>query len=131
VRISVLKTLENLRQNGIIKHSLEAKVILAMNKSHEQNRPLLDLLNSIQASGQIQEQFLKEYFIISACEIIDIEDIEDQDFELFSDCLESDSVLLVKAGHADGIKCPRCWQWEVTDQEHGLCSRCQATITVQ
>ena len=131
VRISVLKSLETLRQNGIIKHSLEAKVILAMNKAHEQNKPLLDLLNSVQASGQTQEQFSKEYFIISACEIIDTDTIDDQELEQFTDCLESDSVLLVKAGHADGIKCPRCWQWEVTDQEHGLCSRCQATITVQ
>lgn len=136
VRDSVLREIEKLRKEGIVKHSLEAKVKLAMNTSQNQAQKIKSLLDWVEATGQSKEQFLKEYFIVSQCDVEDFEDEED-DFEddeegtfedFFSDCDVSDSGLLVKAGHADGVKCPRCWQWEVTDHEHGLCNRCQKAI---
>ncbi len=131
VREGVLKALEKLRQEGTIKHSLEAKVTLAMNTQHENTQSLAELLNQIEAAGHSKEKFLKEYFIISACTIDEFEDEQelDEEYEAFEECFGPDAGLLVKAGHADGNKCPRCWQWEITDHEHGLCSRCQMAIT--
>ncbi|MCF7900537.1 isoleucine--tRNA ligase [Candidatus Babeliales bacterium] len=131
LRSSVLKAIEKLRQDGQVKHSLEAKVTIAMNTSQEQAQKVVDLLHSVGAR-QTKEQFLREYFIVSACDITDYEDEEesdDEEFTEFSDCYIPHSGLLVKAGHADGIKCPRCWQWEVSDHEHGLCTRCQQVTT--
>jgi isoleucyl-tRNA synthetase len=130
LRDCVLKALEKLRKEGTIKHSLEAKVTLAMNPQHEQTKPLVELFNDIEAAGHNKEQFLKEYFIVSACSIEDFEDEQelDQEYEAFAECCSADSGLLVKAGHADGSKCPRCWQWEITDHEHGLCNRCQMAV---
>jgi len=132
IRSSVLKAIEKLREQSIVKHSLEAKVTLAMNKSQEAVQPVLQLLEDVKRTGQNKEQFLKEYFIVSACEIVDYDDedqdIDQEEFEKFDVCVASETGLLVKAGHADGSKCPRCWQWEVTDHEHGLCARCQLAV---
>lgn len=129
LRSLVLKALEKLRQNGTIKHSLEAKVTITMNTSQESVQQIKNLLNCVGAD-QTREQFLKEYFIVSACEIVDYEEEEeleeDELEEGFSSCSDLGSGLVVKAGHADGVKCPRCWQWEVSDHKDGLCSRCQS-----
>jgi len=136
-RSMVLKAIEKLRKEGTIKHSLEAKVTIKMNTSHESARVIDTLLTEVEKYGQTKEQFLKEYFIVSQCSFDDYEDAEDYEdeelvdeegYEAFSDCVLSDSGLLVKAGHADGVKCPRCWQWEVTDHQHGLCARCQRVV---
>ena len=32
--------------------------------------------------------------------------------------------IYIKVSKADGNKCPRCWQWDSTDHEYNLCSRC-------
>ena len=67
---------------------------------------------------------------------MDNEDVEENEEECDDECCDGAcsqiydeaTGLLVKAGHAEGVKCPRCWQWEVTDHEHGLCSRCQRIV---
>ncbi len=132
VRSSVLKALEMLRQRGTVKHSLEAKVTIIMNTSTEPMALVKDLLSDIQKTGQSQEQFLKEFFIVSACDVLE----EDIQYEDAMDEEEGDEAyfedeklgLQVKASHAPGIKCPRCWQWEVTDHQHGLCARCEKVV---
>lgn len=136
VRSSVLKAIEKLRSKGTVKHSLEAKVTLAMNTTQKNAQPVMELLKGIEAQGFDKEQFLKEYFIVSECKVVACERVEDEDedyideeFEETEECCGPDSGLLVKAGHADGVKCPRCWQWEVTDHEHGLCKRCQMAVS--
>lgn len=131
IRSSVLKAIEKLREKSIVKHSLEAKVTLAMNRSQEAMQPVLQLFNDVERTGQNKEQFLKEYFIVSACDIVDYDEVEDTEEELeeCDACVSSDEGLLVKADHADGNKCPRCWQWEITDHEHGICARCQIAVS--
>lgn len=133
VRASVLKALELLRQKGIIKHSLEAKVTLIMNTTQEPMTLIKELLYDIEkTTGQSKNDFMKEFLIVSACDISDTEveyeqDEEEDDEEMveFSDLQEG---LRVEAGHAAGNKCPRCWQWEATDHEHGLCKRCEKVV---
>jgi isoleucyl-tRNA synthetase len=131
VRGAVLKALEALRQKGTIKHSLEAKVTLTMNTTTEPMTLIKELLIDVKkTSGQSEKDFLKEFFIVSACDWIETEVEYEQDNEdeemYFVDSVEG---LQVRAGHAAGNKCPRCWQWEATDHENGLCKRCQKVVT--
>ncbi len=138
IRSVVLKALEGLRGQGIIKHSLEGKITLIFNKKVNEMQPLGDFLKQLQATGQTPEEFFKELFIVSQCNIIfedeeiieDDEILEDDEFEEGSEVDLFDMPgLEVQAGPAEGVKCPRCWQWEVTDHKHGLCSRCQSIIS--
>lgn len=133
VRSGVLKALELLRQKGTVKHSLEAKVTLTMNISTEPMTLVKGLLSDIEKSGQPREQFLKEFFIVSACTLVESEEeyenVEDEeDDEGVAYFTDDATGLQVKASHAPGRKCPRCWQWEVTDHQDGLCTRCQTVV---
>lgn len=135
LRSSALKAIEKLRQQGIVKHSLEAKVTVAMNTSKDDMSLLKELLDEVEKTGQSRHEFLKEFFITSECQIIDYEDVEEVDedldeesFEEFADCVSSDSGLQVKAEHASGSKCPRCWKWESSGDEDGLCARCRKVV---
>lgn len=138
LRSSLLKAIEKLRKQGIVKHSLEAKVTIVMNRDKDNISLLKELLDEVESIGQSKHEFLKEFCIVSDCEIIDEED-EDQDdvdtddesFAEFSDCIQSDSGLHVKAEHASGSKCPRCWKWEASGDQDGLCARCQKVVRRQ
>ena len=103
-----------------------------MNTSTEPMTLVKELLSDIQKVGQSREQFLKEFFIVSGCDSVEteeeyenVEDEEDGETAYFTDDATG---LQVKANHAPGTKCPRCWQWEVTDHQHGLCTRCQTVV---
>ncbi len=136
VRSVVLKALETLREKAVIKHSLEAKVTLVMNISQEKVTPVVQMLADVEHAGHNVQDLLKEYFITSAVTVIKADDLEDDFYEDEEVCDEeslefataSDNGLMVKASKADGSKCPRCWQWEPSDHEHGLCKRCQFAV---
>lgn len=134
IRSQVLKTLEQLRKRGIIKHSLESGVTIIMNTKNKNMKLVQELLQEIEALGQKKEDFLKEFFIVSACEIVEqdeyeheveIEECDDLECEVLAD---DEQTLVVKGEHAPGSKCPRCWQWEVTNHKDGLCARCQKVV---
>lgn len=132
LRSMILKALEQLRQVGTVKHSLEAKVVVAMNTTHEQAALIKELLNSIEAHGHSPKAFLKEYCIVSDVDIIDYDDLTDiEEFDEFEDACMPQVGLLVQAEHARGNKCPRCWQWQVTDNSNGLCNRCHSIVVGQ
>lgn len=135
LRSSVLKAIEKLRKQGIVKHSLEAKVTIVMNTKKDDMSLLKEILDEVEKTGQSKHEFLKEFFITSDCQIIDYEDVDDADedfdeesFEEFLDCVPSESGLQVKAEHASGSKCPRCWKWEASGDQDGLCIRCKKVI---
>lgn len=134
VRSMILKAIEKIRQNGTVKHSLESGVTLIMDTRQKTAAAVKELLAAVEKQGQAKESFLREYCIVSTCDItetetdIEYEDLEDED--LFSDCLNQTAGIAVTADHAAGVKCPRCWQWEVTDHAHGLCTRCQTTVSL-
>jgi len=143
MRSVVLKAIEMLRQKSVIKHSLEAKVTVTMDMTKPENALIKGLLNEALVGGQSGNQLLKEYFIISACDIVETENTDDwsdtQDDDEYEESDFDDSVTYVDGGlgmhvkveHAQGSKCPRCWQWEVTDHVDGLCSRCQKVVQRQ
>lgn len=117
IRSAVVKAVEPLREQGIIKHPLETKVTLYFD---EQVRgDLAVLFNIIATSPQGMLPFLKEFFIASQVVLAPTEDN-----------LEKTAVkgFFVHIGHADGTKCPRCWQWEVTDHKDNLCGRCSLLV---
>lgn len=119
VRDAVLKAIEGLREQGIVKHSLEAKVVLCV----DAQSPVGQLFNAFMQeranSGQSSLDFLREFFIVSQIELA----IETATIP--ASALEGVSVQVT---HADGVKCPRCWQWDVSAHEHGLCKRCQSIL---
>jgi len=109
VRSAVLKSLEGLREKGIIKHSLEAQVTLYFDPKHAEYAQLKDFATS----------FYKEFCIVSQVHIVHSNvGLEQTELPGF----------WIKTAKAEGDKCPRCWNWDVTQHEHHLCNRCQKIL---
>lgn len=115
MRSAILKAIEPFREKGIVKHSLEAKIQIAFNTKS-------DFLGLIQRyiSTDIQsiESFIAEYTIVSQVQIVINYDGDEPINEDYA----------VEVFRADGTKCPRCWQWQVTQHTDGLCGRCQKIV---
>jgi len=116
MRDTVLKMIEIQREKGIVKHSLEAKVILYADPASEQYKVLQAFLHELRED---QTQFFVDWFIVSQV-----------DFVQNTDGLEPSSVswLWGSVVHATGFKCPRCWHWTETEHEHQLCQRCETIV---
>jgi isoleucyl-tRNA synthetase len=121
IRSAVLKSLEELRTQGIIKHSLDAAVRLHLAQDYASYAKIEKLFAMVVQQGQSLEHFLKEYFIVSQVTI----------------SLQAESMpqvapgLFVHTAKADGGKCARCWQWETFekfDQAKQLCLRCAQAL---
>ncbi|MFH1714983.1 MAG: isoleucine--tRNA ligase [Elusimicrobiota bacterium] len=117
----VLKKIEEKRQTGIIGNSLEARVVLTINKEYK--GIYLD---------KGHETLWAMALIVSQVEIIVKEDVAANiDSEILSDKLKGFhcNINVIKA---EGKKCERCWNWSTTvgnDKENpSLCSRCSEII---
>ena len=110
IRTVILKAIEVQREQGLIKHSLEARVRIFVDNS----MPDYDLIKKF-----LHEDFFKEFLIVS--QVL---------FAQSSEGLQQTSLpgVYVLVDHAAGTKCPRCWQWDVTTHEHGLCRRCMKIV---
>lgn len=129
VRDAVLKGIEKLREQGIVKHSLEAAVTVYIDKNHEQGQTLIDFINDVTLSEDVV-RFFKDWFIVSQFELVQSEE----------GLLETNVPwLFIGVDHAKGVKCPRCWQWdtvgtagiepdESSSPELSLCSRCKEVL---
>lgn len=119
VRSAILKAIEELRQAGTIKHSLEATVMLHLDYDLGNLALVKKFIDRLRAHGQVPEQFFKEYVIVSHVELA----------QQTTDLKESEMVgVWVEVTKANGTKCPRCWNWDQTTHEHGLCRRCQKVV---
>ncbi|MFZ5954532.1 MAG: isoleucine--tRNA ligase [Candidatus Dependentiae bacterium] len=122
VRSAVLKAIEGLRQAGIIKHSLEAQIALHLDYDMSHLSLIKHFVDRLVKNNQSPEQFFKEFFIVSSVSLRNKP----------TDLQETDMVgVWVHVAKAEGTKCPRCWNWEVTDNEYGLCKRCQKVLTAR
>lgn len=122
VRSFVLKALEDLRGQGEIKHSLDAAVYMHIAAGYKESDLVAALFEKIKQQGHSVELFLKEYFIVSQISLSDTS----------GNLQEVTPGLFIQAVKADGGKCARCWQWEVTnifDAEKQLCQRCRIVLT--
>ncbi len=117
LRSAVLKALEQMREKGEIKHSLEARVTLCLND------PLVNVFEELFADQTVFQDnigsFLKEFLIVSQVEIVS------HSTNLQSTAMEGAFVGIEKAR---GTKCPRCWNWDETENSNGLCRRCQSVL---
>ncbi len=119
MRSAILKAIEEQRAQGIIKHSLEADVTLYIDTTTAGLAPLNNFIDMVSNSDQTFASFLKELLIVSNVYItISNEGLAESE----------QPGLYVKVERATGTKCPRCWHWQESKHEHGLCKRCQAIV---
>ncbi|HTM05941.1 MAG TPA: class I tRNA ligase family protein, partial [Patescibacteria group bacterium] len=109
MRATILKAIEVLREQGTIKHSLEAKVVVILNQN---NSFFTSFQEFIASNLELLELFVAEFTIVSQVHIL-LENKKDMTNDYH-----------VQAVHAEGSKCPRCWQWQPTNHPDGLCKRC-------
>lgn len=116
LRAALLKALEEKRETGLIKHPLEAQIVLYVDPQAPEYNALQAFFARVTASGQTLEAFMKEYVIVSQFSIAPSKEglVESPLFE----------GVYIKVEQAKGAKCPRCWQWSEAVSEHGLCDRC-------
>ncbi len=119
IRSVLLKAIEEEREKGLIKHSLEARLSVFINVQKAEFSNLNFLFELIKRRGQCLEEFFKEFLIVSECKLVQS-----------SDGLNSsiDQGIGVLVTHADGVKCPRCWRWSTTDNPHHLDKRCENIV---
>ncbi len=119
IRTAVLKAIEGLREKGIIKHSLEAKITLYMDPMATEYAVLQDVAKNVEKTPQGVKGFFEEFFIVS--QVV----MHNSKNELHESELPG---LYLRVEKAPGQKCQRCWQWKETVNDQGLCERCQAIV---
>lgn len=124
VRSAILKSIELLRQQGIIKHPLEASVRIAFDQTPA-NAQLHKLFDGMRHAGQSFNEVMKELCVVSECIEVSLDSIrENSTSEL--------SGVAITVERIGGVKCPRCWQYTQvvgTPQEStGLCLRCASIV---
>lgn len=103
LRKDVLKALEQLRNDKVIKSNMEAKVTISLKDNYKDMEKLAD--------------DLKQLFIVAKVNLV-----EDTTLEEF------DSAY-IKAEKFNGHQCPRCWNYFDEDEMEGeLCHRCHDVI---
>lgn len=119
VRSALLKTIEIQREKQIVKHSLEAQVILFIDPKTDCYAKINNFFVALEDKGEAVEDFLREFLIVSQCTIAqDATNLQETELQ----------GLFARVEHANGVKCPRCWQWSVTTDPDGLCNRCQKIV---
>lgn len=116
MRSAMLKAIEVLREKGLIKHSLEAQVLFYVDPSSEAAQQLKQLSGRLAQKDQLLEEFFQEFLIVSQIHIFDEKESDMQPTQVDG--------LHVYVTQAAGVKCPRCWQWQVTESSDQLCGRC-------
>jgi isoleucyl-tRNA synthetase len=119
-RSAILKLIEEKREQKIIKIPLEANIIIYLDPKGKHYPIIEQAFKDLKLFGQAPVQFLKEFLIVSQVEFASgSKNLQPTEFE----------GLYARVEKAKGTKCPRCWQWEETEQEQGLCSRCQRVLS--
>ena len=119
MRSALLKAIELQREKQIVKHSLEAQVTLYIHPKAEFAAKINNFFMQMNEKGESTESFLKEFLIVSQCSIQrDAHNLAETELK----------GLFARVEHAQGVKCPRCWQWDISSDPDGLCKRCQKIV---
>lgn len=115
IRSTVLKSIEGLREKGIIKHSLESRITLCCEPGSPSAKLFDSLITQLSKTAQNQVAFFKEFFIVSQVT-----------FATESMSMHATDVtgLYIDTHVARGAKCPRCWNWSEAQHKYNLCDRC-------
>lgn len=119
MRSALLKAIELQREKQIVKHSLEAQVTLYIDPAADFATKINAFFMNMNEKGESAESFLKEFLIVSQC-TIQANKSDLQETELKG--------LFARVEHAQGVKCPRCWQWDNSTDSDGLCQRCEKIV---
>ncbi len=120
MRSVILKAIEEQREQGSIKHSLEALVTIYLDPDAGFMTEFNKFLKQLGKTNQSIEDFFKEFLIVSQFTLADKKD------GLAESTLKG---LSVGVAHAQGEKCQRCWhQVPVAEYKNGLCARCQKIL---
>jgi len=116
MRDAVLKMIEVQREQGVVKHSLEAQVTMFIDPASEQHKTLQAFLSRLKEDSN---RFFIDWFIVSQVA-----------FAQSATGLEQSAApwLSGLVQHAAGVKCPRCWHWNETQHEKQLCQRCENVV---
>ncbi len=119
MRSALLKAIEVQREKQVVKHSLEAQITLYINPDADFADKINNFFAAMNVKHESAESFLKEFLIVSQCTIQrDATNLEETELR----------GLFARVEHAQGVKCPRCWQWDVTSDPDDLCNRCHKII---
>ncbi len=119
MRSALLKAIEVQREKGLIKHSLEAQITLYIDPQADFADTINNFFAMMNVKGESAESFLKECLIVSQCTITsDATNLEETELK----------GLFARVEHAQGVKCPRCWQWDLSSDPDDLCNRCHRII---
>jgi isoleucyl-tRNA synthetase len=114
IRASVTKALEVGRRDGLIRNSLEAKVVLYPNPDGD-----CELLKECEGT-------LRTLFIVSQVELRSSDEAASENISA------QDDGMAVCVLHADGQKCERCWNYseQIGESElhPSLCERCVGEV---
>lgn len=114
IKDSVFKAVEILRQNNLVKGSLEAGIKLTFNKNNQTAQTILNLIFALDQSFEKSKRFFEDYLILSSVEVDVVSDME----TWFA--IDAKALCQTEGFH----KCPRCWRWIKEDGTDGLCQRC-------
>jgi isoleucyl-tRNA synthetase len=119
VRSALLKAIEVQREKQIVKHSLEAQITLYIDPQADYASKLQAFFMKMNEKGESTESFLEEFLIVSQCTVVATKDnLEETELK----------GLFARVEHAQGTKCPRCWQWDLSTDSDGLCRRCEKIV---
>jgi isoleucyl-tRNA synthetase len=122
IRSFVMKLLEAQRAAGVIKHSLQASVDLIIAPDYRDYALFAEFLNQAQARGEDPTLVLQELLVVSQVKLLFGAETAHQSSR------ETINGLWGRVEHAQGVKCPRCWKWQLSHHADGLCDRCSNVI---
>ena len=120
IRSAILKAIEEQREKGVMRHSLEAAVTVYFDLEDERLAILHRFYDILEQADQDVIDFFKEFLIVSQFAIAITKE------GLSHSGLDG---LYLNVKKAEGDKCPRCWQWTDTQDEHHLCTRCKSIVS--
>ena len=104
LRKDVMKALEDLRNEKVIKSNMEAKLTICLKDEYQDMVQLSDSL--------------KQLFIVAKVKLVDT-----------TDGLTEFDTAYIKSEKFNGVQCPRCWNYFDADEMEGeLCPRCHDVI---
>ncbi len=119
MRSAILKATETLREQNIIKRSLDSRVVMFIDPSAEYAKQLEKFFKHLSQKGESVDEFFKQFAIVSQFEQADKAN------GLSESSLPGMYLLVEKAR---GEKCPRCWQWSETKHKDKLCPGCEQVV---
>ncbi len=119
LRSALLKSIEEKRAVGLIKHPLEVHLELFIAFEGMQAKLFESFIRQLELKKQSLEGFIKELLIVSQVSFID------GGSSLPVTVLPG---VYAQITHAQGNKCPRCWQWSIAQNLHHLCNRCTEIV---